>query len=887
MPGTSATLSLGQGGPQEPSSQEPTPAPVAPRPSFRGIVALVTPTSGEACHVTPQNVNGETYLFLPAGANLAALEIALPEPYTIPVYLSASKTGPFRTGAFDVRSCQRDSQGIYTVYVRYFDGMAPYAVKIAQSSGVSALFLTSSDPVQFGRAFVEASADHSATAQGAYAMVTKDAKLAFSGDLKAIRGRGASSWYVDKRSYQIKLDKKASLVDGQAANSAKTWVLIANAYDETMLRNYLAYKAALAAGLTHAPDCTYVDLYYDGEYRGLYLLSEKAQIGTGRVEIDEVENYSDYGDELDNHDTAQAKNTYGRTYQYVRSAVSPALPQQTGYLLELDKPGYVKERCWFDTSIGPIVVKSPDNLSKSQMAFISQQMQRAIDEAAKANGNMAAYFDMPSLARTFLVNELAKNPDWLRYSSTFFYFDNSDGLIHSGPVWDFDLAFGVHKYEGFDEYIDPSGWASLSAMFFGDNAQFKSALKTSLQRDVLPTARALVGAASRAGVPTVRGAARAIAQAQKMDDILWDTASAPVVVVRPGSFDAAVNYTHNWLVKRIAWLEKHATSFPRTTPAGKGLLRLAGANALETMNSIVNHAGFAKGKTVVLTTSKGYWDALTAAGLAGLAQAPVLMTDGATLSAQTAAQLRKLQPSTIAVCGGPAAVTDAVVTQARAAASRTGNAASVKAIRCAGSTATDTAIDIFAKAPGVTGSAWAHTAFVCTNATYHDALAAAPISYATGMPIFLSQGKASFSPATIRALQTGGIYAVYVVGGEAAIAPSAVEQLQNAGIAVAGRLSGATAIETSEEVARFGLAKGLHATNMGVATSHGYWDSLSGAALCGKNNSVLVLAGNPQSHSIGGFIADHSADIARLYVFGGEAALDAPTANAIRKAAAV
>ena len=50
-----------------------------------------------------------------------------------------------------------------------------------------------------------------------------------AGKLKQIKGRGNSTWKGAKKPYQIKLDKKADLLSsGDAANSNKTWVLLAN-----------------------------------------------------------------------------------------------------------------------------------------------------------------------------------------------------------------------------------------------------------------------------------------------------------------------------------------------------------------------------------------------------------------------------------------------------------------------------------------------------------------------------------------------------------------------------------------------------------------------------------------------------------------------------------
>ena len=310
--------------------------------------------------------------------------------------------------------------------------------------------------------------------------------------------------------------------------------------------------------------------------------------------------------------------------------------------------------------------------------------------------------------------------------------------------------------------------------------------------------------------------------------------------------------------------------------------RLQGNIALDTMKAIVDEGWKGEtGNTVVLTTVDGYWDALTAAGVAGMAGAPVLMTDGKTLSDQTKATITELAPTKVVVCGGTAAVTDEVAQAAVAVA-----AENAKLIRCAGATATSTAVDVFNKAKSEELGEWAAQAFVCTNDGYWDALAAAPISYAKRMPIFLTEGSSDISDETLNAMKDGGIKAVYIVGGEKAIEPAVAAKLEAANIEVAGRLAGDIAVATSEAVAEFGLAHDMTCANLGIATTNGYWDALAGAPLCGKNNGVIVLATDNTSTSISGFVSKHKADIAKCFVFGGEMAIDADTYAAIQAALA-
>ena len=307
--------------------------------------------------------------------------------------------------------------------------------------------------------------------------------------------------------------------------------------------------------------------------------------------------------------------------------------------------------------------------------------------------------------------------------------------------------------------------------------------------------------------------------------------------------------------------------------------RLAGDTALDTMSTIVNEGGFPTGGTVVLSTSAGYWDALTAAGIAGKAGAPVLMTDGKSLSPQTKGLIQKLKPSKIIICGGVLAVTKNVENQAKAAAG--GNPG---VVRCAGDTATGTACKIFEE--GKKLGVWSNTAFVCTNDGYWDALAAAPISYANNMPIFLTEGKGSISKETLDTMKKGDIEYVYIVGGTAAISPNVEAQLKASGIHVFPRLAGTDAIETSQLVAQFGVEKMCMTPNyMGVATTDGYWDALAGAALCGSKGRVLVLANGPQATSVTSFMKKQADKIADFYIFGGVFAVSKATENAAITAA--
>ena len=291
--------------------------------------------------------------------------------------------------------------------------------------------------------------------------------------------------------------------------------------------------------------------------------------------------------------------------------------------------------------------------------------------------------------------------------------------------------------------------------------------------------------------------------------------------------------------------------------------RLSGDMALDTMQAIVREAFSETGGTVVVATFNGYWDALAAAGLAGLCGAPVLMTDESALSNQTLSELKRLAPSRVFVCGGPAAVSDGACAQIAAA-------CGVEPQRIYGDNAVATAAQINLSSPDATNGDWSGEAFLCTSNGYWDALAAAPVAYALHMPIFLTEPDGTLAASTLAAIRDCGITKVHIAGGTAAVMPSVDGMLGNL---LGERFAGATAVETSELVANFGLSRGMSANQLGVATTNGYWDALAGAALCGKKGSVLVLVNDENSSSIDGFVAANAKSELTAYVFGGPAAV--------------
>ncbi len=304
----------------------------------------------------------------------------------------------------------------------------------------------------------------------------------------------------------------------------------------------------------------------------------------------------------------------------------------------------------------------------------------------------------------------------------------------------------------------------------------------------------------------------------------------------------------------------------------KEWIRLAGNGRYDTMAEIVKEGFNQTGGTVVVATGTGFKDALAAAGLAGLYDAPVILTDGKALSSQAQQQLKRLKPSQIFIAGGEAAVSKDVFDSIQKLTGVTPN-------RRFGQTSAGTSAALATAGKG----GWSDTAIIATNKTFKDALSAAPISFSLHMPILLADNGKSLNSDVLKALKTCEIKNVIIVGGKLAVTENVESQLTKNGIANIHRIAGNTAVDTSADIATYGLNHGLTINGMGVATSQNYPDALAGAALCGHNKSVLVLADDKAMKNTS-FPKNYKADFSKGYVFGGTLAVSDKVVKALEAA---
>lgn len=294
-------------------------------------------------------------------------------------------------------------------------------------------------------------------------MVAADGTVVYNGALSQIKSRGNSTFlYYDKKSYQIKLDGKSDLLG--LNESGKTWVLLAGYGDATQMHDKLFKDLAAQVGLAFSPDCDWVDLYYDGEYRGTYLLSEKNNVNENTVNITDMEKLYEQADPSygDNAVTAEGTNAYGQSYSYTQGLAGPD-DLTGGWLLELNHNTIDEANGFHTRQEVAFNVKSPEFGSQEAIQYISEYYQEFEDAvyATDSEGNYTGlnpdtgkyyydYCDLDSLVRMFLVQQLSLNTD--AYASSMYFYKDAGGKMYAGPIWDMEMSCGT----GWDEYIAPS-----------------------------------------------------------------------------------------------------------------------------------------------------------------------------------------------------------------------------------------------------------------------------------------------------------------------------------------------------------------------------------------------------------------------------------------------
>ena len=543
-------------------------ARTAPKPSdVTGVSAVV---DGQTIDLA--EVDGAKYLFLPSSADLTKLSLTfVTEPTSDRITLSGNKGTVYWSSSVDLTAVAGVNAAGYREITASVGTGQTMTFRVMQASPISTVYLTSSNSAQ-GRDWVDASKQNIAT--GSMSMVSADGGSIYSGELKQIKARGNSTFtYADKKSYQIKLNTASDLLGNQ--EQVKTWVLLASYFDATQMHDKLMKDLATKLGLAYTASCNWVNLYYDGEYRGVYLLSEKNSVGAASVAITDMEEAykaqnPSYGD---NMSTGLSQNAYGQQFQYTKGLQEPA-NITGGYLIELNHNMW-DEASGFKTRQGVAFnVKSPEWCGEAAMKYISEYYQ-AFEDAVYAKDKTGAYtgynastgkyfydyVDMDSLVKVFLLQELSLNCDGF-ISSVYFYKD-ADGKMFAGPIWDQDMTFGT-------------GWTKTNAADIEDYhylakaliqiPAFKTAVAEYYSSTFAPAVREWLG-----NNGTIAHQYNLLKDSAAMNYKLWDfirigDPKADGHIWQGASYESVVADMTSWIDARLSVMDKRFAQ--QTTLAG-------------------------------------------------------------------------------------------------------------------------------------------------------------------------------------------------------------------------------------------------------------------------------------------------------------------------------
>ena len=253
-----------------------------------------------------------------------------------------------------------------------------------------------------------------------------------------IETRGSTSQDMEKKPYGLTTLQHDNLTNNNVSilgmPEENDWILNSLAYDQTGMRDVLAYELSESIG-QYAPRRAYCEVVVNGDYKGLYVFMEKIKADKGRVDIEQMDSLC---------------NSY---------------PEVTGgFIIKADKANPDEPEAWimngndfwdFDYFVHYVHhYPKPENITEAQHDYIKSVFFDLDAEAESHNESIVdgypSIIDIPSFVDFMMIAEYTSNVD-VYGCSTFFHKDRN-GKLRAGPVWDYNLSFG------YDEFGDRSGY---------------------------------------------------------------------------------------------------------------------------------------------------------------------------------------------------------------------------------------------------------------------------------------------------------------------------------------------------------------------------------------------------------------------------------------------
>lgn len=351
----------------------------------------------------------------------------------------------------------------------------------------------------------------------------------------SIEWRGSTSQNFPKKQYGFETQDEAgenNNVSLLGMPSENDWILNAPYSDKSLVRNVLAYDLGNAMG-RYAPRTQFCEVFLNGSYEGVYVLMEKIKRDSDRVNIAPMDPTATTGDAITGGYIVKIDKFTGSGGAGWDSPIEPENWSRVYY--QYDYP------------------EAPD-MNQSQKDYIGTVLSDFETALFDGDPSYRDNIDVGSFVDFMIVQEVSRNVDGYRLSTFMHKFkDSAGGLLHMGPLWDFNLAFGNADYMAAFEAAGwafnpdtPFWWASLleDPVFIGELRCRWESLRAGLL-------------SNQSVISRLEGYEAQLFESQERNFQRWSILGEhlwPNYFVGE-SHAEEMDYLENWVLSRLQWLD--------------------------------------------------------------------------------------------------------------------------------------------------------------------------------------------------------------------------------------------------------------------------------------------------------------------------------------------
>ncbi len=268
----------------------------------------------------------------------------------------------------------------------------------------------------------------------------------YDGQISIERRGESSQYFYPKKSFSIETQNS----DGSNNNVSllglpeeNDFVLNAPYGDKSLMRNVLSYGLFDKFG-HYSPRTRFVEVILNGDFQGLYVLTEKIKRDKNRVDIAKIVPKDTTAEDISGGYLLRIdKISSMEPYEYWESTVNPLFPEKNKIIYQFFDPDYYE-------------------LTLAQRDYVKGYMQE-FDETLVGDNfkdpatGYRSYLDIPSFVDLMILNEFTKDVDAFRLSHYFYKQKvTKGGKLVSGPPWDYNLTFGNSDFT--TDFHLPENW---------------------------------------------------------------------------------------------------------------------------------------------------------------------------------------------------------------------------------------------------------------------------------------------------------------------------------------------------------------------------------------------------------------------------------------------